>query len=38
MEEERCYGRLIIVGKDSKSDFAFPIDKKSILLGRWAWH
>jgi hypothetical protein len=32
---EQLYGRLIIVGKDPKSNITFPIDKKSILLGRW---
>jgi hypothetical protein len=28
------YGKLLIVGKDGKSELEFPIDKKSILVGR----
>jgi hypothetical protein len=28
------YGKLLIVGKDGKSELEFPLDKSSILIGR----
>ena len=28
------YGKLLIVGKKDKSELEFPLDKKSILIGR----
>ena len=31
---EEVYGRIIIVGKGGKPDIEFPLDKKSILIGR----
>ncbi len=30
------FGKLIIVGKDGGHDLEFPLDKKSILIGRHA--
>ena len=31
------YGKLLIVGKDGSADLEFPMDKKTILIGRCAW-
>jgi hypothetical protein len=28
------YGKLLIVGKEGCADLEFPLDKKSILIGR----
>lgn len=28
------YGKLLIVGKDGKSELEFPLDKQNILIGR----
>jgi hypothetical protein len=28
------YGKLLIVGKDGKSELEFPLDKQSIMIGR----
>ena len=30
------YGKLLIVGKDGNSQLEFPLDKKSIMIGREA--
>jgi hypothetical protein len=28
------YGKLIIMGKEGGGDLEFPLDKKSVLIGR----
>ena len=30
----KIYGKLLIVGKDGKSELEFPLDKAKILIGR----
>lgn len=34
MAATELYGKLIIVGKEGCADLEFPLDKKSILIGR----
>jgi hypothetical protein len=34
MAADTVFGKLVIVGKDGFQDLEFPIDKKSILIGR----
>lgn len=36
MAATELYGKLIIVGKEGCADLEFPLDKKSILIGRQA--